>query len=594
MAEATADVQILSAGRLISGGFFFLSAGKSCILGEGYHVIELGAECDFCVYIDKAQRGRLGKVSKQAFIRGALILTVAGIIVKVIGSVNRILLSRLLGGEGIGLYQMAYPLYLLAIGVSSAGIPVAISIMVSERMALEDYRGVRKVFRLAISLMVATGVIFSGLLFLGADWLTSSGFVRDTRAYWAIAALSPAILFVPVLATFRGYFQGLQQMTPTAVSQIVEQFFRVLIMILLAYLLLPTGLEFAAAGASFGAAPGAAFGLLVLIGYYIKQRRSMRELEANQPETEDLSKRRILSRIVKLALPVTLANMLMPLTANIDLMVVPSRLEVAGYTTEAATELFGYLTGMATALINLPIILTASLAASLVPAISAAYTLKDMNTIRGNTATAVRIANFITIPSCVGLFLLATPISEMLYATPNAGGCIAILSIGIIFLGIGQVTTGILQGIGHTAIPLMNLAIAAVVKIVLSWHWTAMPELGIHGAAWATNVDFLVAASLNLFFVRRYIGYTLNIKDLFKTCTAVALMGAAVVFSYDLVMTQLASNTLSTALAILIGVVVYGIALVLLGAVAEEDLARVPKVGAPLARMFRKIGLLRK
>ena len=152
-----------------------------------------------------------------------MILTLAGIIVKVIGSVNRILLSRLLGGEGIGLYQMAYPLYLLALGVSSAGIPVAISIMVSERMALNDYRGARKVFHMAVAMMTITGIVFSALLFLGADWLTSSGFVRDTRAYWAIAALSPAILFVPILASFRGYFQGLQQMTPTAVSQIVEQ-----------------------------------------------------------------------------------------------------------------------------------------------------------------------------------------------------------------------------------------------------------------------------------------------------------------------------------------------------------------------------------
>lgn len=533
-------------------------------------------------------------MSKQAFIRGALILTLAGIIVKVIGSVNRILLSRLLGGEGIGLYQMAYPLYLLALGVSSAGIPVAISIMVSERMALNDYRGARKVFHMAVAMMTITGIVFSALLFLGADWLTSSGFVRDTRAYWAIAALSPAILFVPILASFRGYFQGLQQMTPTAVSQIVEQFFRVLVMILLAYLLLPSGLEYAAAGASFGAAPGAAFGLLVLIGYYWKQRRSMREMEAVQPMTEELPSMKIISRIFKLSLPVTLANMLMPLTANIDLLVVPARLEVAGYTTEAATELFGYLTGMAVALINLPTILTASLAASLVPAVSAAFTLKDSRSILLQTSTAIRIANFITIPSCVGLFLLATPISEMLYATPNAGGCIGILSFGIIVLGLGQVTTGILQGIGHTAIPLINLAISAVVKVALSWYWTALPEWGINGAAWATNIDFAVAAMLNLYFVHRYVGYSPNVVDIIKTCVAATLMGAAVIFSYDFVMLHLMSNTLSTLVAILVGVAVYGVGLILLGAIAEEDLARVPKVGAPLARVLRKIGLLRK
>jgi stage V sporulation protein B len=182
----------------------------------------------------------------------------------------------------------------------------------------------------------------------------------------------------------------------------------------------------------------------------------------------------------------------------------------------------------------------------------------------------------------------------MLYATPNAGGCIGILSFGIIVLGLGQVTTGILQGIGHTAIPLINLAISAAVKVVLSWYWTALPEWGIIGAAWATNIDFAVAAMLNLYFVHRYVGYSLNVVDIIKTCLAATLMGAAVIFSYDFVMLQLMSNTLSTLVAILVGVAVYGVGLILLGAIAEEDLARVPKVGAPLARVLRKIGLLRK
>jgi stage V sporulation protein B len=292
-------------------------------------------------------------LSKDTFLKGAFILTVAGIIVKIIGSVNRILLSRLLGGEGIGLYQMAYPIYLLALSVSSAGIPVAISIIVAEKIALSDYRGANRVFRISLGVLAATGLLFTFLLYFGAGWLIEHHFVRDPRAYYAIAALAPAIFFVTVLSSYRGYFQGLQMMTPTAVSQIFEQLLRVITMIAFAYILLPHGLEFAAAGASFGAGPGAAAGLLVLLYFYWKHKPGFKHQMETQPQIIQETSVSIISRIVKLALPVSLANIMLPVVASIDLLIVPARLEVAGYSVEQATELFGYLTGMAVPLVNL-------------------------------------------------------------------------------------------------------------------------------------------------------------------------------------------------------------------------------------------------
>lgn len=534
-------------------------------------------------------------MSKDTFLKGALILTVAGIIVKVIGSVNRILLSRLLGGEGIGLYQMAYPIYLLALSISSAGIPVAISIIVAEKIALSDYRGANKVFRISLGVLAATGIAFTFLLYFAAGWLIDHHFVRDARAYYAIAALAPAIFFVTVLSSYRGYFQGLQMMTPTAISQIVEQLLRVVTMIVLAYMLLPYGLEYAAAGASFGAGPGAAAGLLVLIYFYWRQRSAfkhkMNGQAAHVPAESSVS---IITRIVKLALPVSLANIMLPVVSNIDLLIVPARLEVAGFSVEQATELFGYLTGMAVALINLPTILTASLAASLVPAVSEAFTLNNHQRIYQRTATAMRIANLITIPSFVGLGLLATPISQMLYGTPNAGTPIAILSFGVVLLGIHQVTTGVLQGLGHTTIPLINMVVSAIVKVVMSWTLTAVPALGIKGAAWATNVDFGVAALLNMYFVYRYVGFSLNIKDTLKTILSTVVMGGAVLLSYDAVMSRLFSNTLATLIAIAIGGVVYGIVLIIVGGIDARDIERVPKIGPKLLRLIRSLGLLRK
>lgn len=535
------------------------------------------------------------EVSKDTFLKGALILTAAGVLVKLIGSVNRILLSRLLGGEGIGLYQMAYPMYLLALSISSAGIPVAISIIVAERIALADFRGAKRVFTISLRVLTLTGILFTFLLYWGAGWLVKYQLIRDSRAYYALVALAPAIFFVTVLSSYRGYFQGLQRMVPTAVSQVAEQFFRVITMIALAYLLLPQGLEYAAAGASFGAGPGAAAGLMVLLYYYLRQRSDYKQkIDCQAAMVSQDSGFHIISRIVKLALPVSLANIMLPVVASIDLFIVPARLEVAGFTVEQATELFGYLTGMAVALINLPTILTASLAASLVPAVSEAFTLGNPHSIYQRTAIAMRIANLITIPSFVGMYLLAMPISLMLYGTVNAGGCIGILSVGIILLGLQQVTTGVLQGLGHTAIPLVNMVLSAGVKVVMNWTLTAMPEWGIKGAAWATNADFGLAALLNILFVYKYVGFSLPWRDTLKAFAAAGIMGGIVLLSYDEIMERTFQNTVATLASIFIGCTVYGFALLLLGGIQAGDIERLPKVGRSLANFLSKLGLVRK
>ena len=173
------------------------------------------------------------------FMKGTLILTAAGLMVKILGSVNRILLSRLLGGEGIGLYQIAYPLYLLLVALSSAGIPAAMSILISRRAAAGDRQGARRILGISAGLMALAGVFFAALAWALIPWLMDGGIVKDGRARYAMLALVPAIgLSIPV-ACFRGYFQGFQEMTPTAVSQILEQFTRVVTMVLLAWALLP-------------------------------------------------------------------------------------------------------------------------------------------------------------------------------------------------------------------------------------------------------------------------------------------------------------------------------------------------------------------
>lgn len=529
-------------------------------------------------------------MKKNTFIQGALILTVAGIIVKFIGAFSRIYLSRLLGGEGIGLYQMAYPIYLLCLSVSSAGLPVAISIMVAEKNAIHDFTGGQRVFRISMTALTLTGLFFSGLLFFGSSWLIDSGIITDSRAYWSLIALAPAVLFATILATMRGYFQGLQMMTPTAVSQIIEQIVRVATMILLAVWLLPYGLEYGAAGATFGAAPGAFTAILVLIYFYWKNRHWRREMELSQDKSiVPQSTWSIIKRLLVLAIPVSLSNIMLPIVSNIDLFIVPKRLSVAGFTVEQSTTLFGYLTGMATALVNMPTIVTASLAASLVPVISEATIRGQKDVVMARTQTAMRMANIITIPSFVGLCVIATPISAMLYAIPDAGPCIAVMSFGIFLLGVQQVTTGVLQGMGKTAIPFINMVVSATVKVFLSWNLTAMPSWGVLGAAWATNADFGVAALLNLVFLFKYNGYKMDMIHTLKVFISAGLMGAAVYGTYYTLYPFIHSNTLSTLAAILVGVVIYTIAVLITRAIKAEDVRGIPRIGAPLAAVIEKV-----
>lgn len=525
-------------------------------------------------------------MSKTSFLRGAMVLTAAGIVVKILGGLNRILLSRLLGGEGIGLYQMAYPVYILLLSIIGAGIPIAVSIMIAEEAAKGNYSGTKRIFHATLAFMTAVAVLCGLLLPVGAKGLIYFGFVRDARAFPALAVLAPALTLSVIACCFRGYFQGLQRMTPTALSQMADQFVRVVTMLALAWLLLPYGLTAAAAGAAFGAVPGAAAGLLLILFLYYRDSR--RSQLADRGSFARRSTSQIIRRLITLAVPVAAANMLLPAVASIDLFIVPLRLEAAGYTTHQATALYGYLTGMANGLVQLPAILTMALATSLVPAVSAAFSRRHRKEILARTHTAMRIANVITIPACCGLAVLAVPISRLLYATPAAGPAICVLSISVFLIGFQQITSGLLQGMGHTAIPLYNMAAAAVVKIILSWNLTAIPWLGEVGAAWATNADLAVAAALNLYFAHKYIRYRVQWHHVLRLFLAAAAMAAAAWFIYQGT-DALVGNTLATLLAMAVAVLVYGLGLFVLRVISPADVEKIPVIGQKLAPLVRRL-----
>ena len=249
--------------------------------------------------------------------------------------------------------------------------------------------------------------------------------------------------------------------------------------------------------------------------------------------------------------------------------------------------MFGYLTGMAVPLINLSTILTASLAISLVPAISESRIMKDQAGIKAKLKTAFSVTSIITIPCTIGLFILAEKIATMIYNAPNAAPAIQTMSTAIFMLGLHQVSTGILQGLGKTTIPVINMIIAATTKVVLSWVLTAIPEMGIKGAAWATVSDIGVAAIMNLFFIYKYTGFSLSIGGVLKPFLASLAMGAAVWGVLLITPSWGAWNILAS---LIVAVPIYGISLIALGGLHREEAEELPFIGHRILSLGKKIG----
>lgn len=528
-------------------------------------------------------------MKKKTFLQGALVLGIAGLVIKLLGAVFRIPLANIIGDTGMGYYQTAYPVYVLLLTLSTAGIPVAISRMVAERNAVENHNAAFRVFQVSFRLLFVIGIISASILFLGANTIVT--YLGNPGAAFAMQAVAPALLFVPMMAAYRGYFQGMQDMKPTAVSQIAEQLFRVGIGLSLAVFLVPKGVEYAAGGASFGATAGAMGGLAAVITVYFHQRKAIRaELDpsSNNPVEKSGS---ILWQIFIIAVPITIGAAIMPIMNTIDVAIVIRRLAETGFSTADANSLYGQLTGMAGPLINFPQVLTQAISMSLVPTVAAAYKRQDTEFLQHNIELGLRTALLIGLPCGFGLMTLAQPIMLLLYplrreSALNAAPSLFILAFGVIFLASVQTLTGVLQGVGKQMIPVRNLAIGAAVKVVVTYTLTGIPAINIRGAAIGTVLAYIVASALNLIAVRKYTGTRFNLSmTIGKPLIAGLAMSASVFVIYHLAEMIFSGfiesanfvNALAALAAIGVGVLVYVFMLLVTRAVTDEELRFFPK-----------------
>lgn len=502
----------------------------------------------------------------QSFLRGAFTLAIAGLVVKLLGAFYRIPFTRLVGSEGVGLYQMAYPIYITLIALSTSGVPIAISMLVAEKGARDDRFGARQVFLLALVFLSLIGLLLTFGLYHSAHYLAES-VLGDARAYYSLVSITPAILVISVASAFRGYFQGWQLMWPTAVSEIVEQCIRVATVFWASYVLLPRGVEFAAAGAAFGAFTGGCGGLLVLCCVLLWFERDLHRQFPPRGWSRALSlldgAGQLMKRLLAFALPVSASSLVLPLVQTIDAIIIPHRLQVAGFSFHQATAMFGELSGMAGTLVYLPAIFTVSLAASLIPNIAASLVHGRTREINAQVATAIRITILFCLPAAIGLMVLATPLATLLFADQHAGVVTAWLAPAAFFSGLQQTTSGILQGVGSTWSPVLNLLAGCLVKILFNYYLTVVPGMGVKGAALGSVAGLLLASILNFWSLRVITGYRGPSFCLPRPLLAATIMGAAVWGLYHFFLPF--GNLMATLTAMGGGMVSYLVALLLLG-----------------------------
>lgn len=533
-------------------------------------------------------------MNKRTFLKGAAILGIAGLMVQVMGAIFRIPLGNIIGDEGMGYYQTAYPIYVFLLVFSTNGAPAAISKMTSERIALGQHGEAHRVFRLAFLLMGAIGVVAAAVFFFGAKPLVTA--FGNPDAYYAMMAIAPALLFVPLMSVYRGYFQGMQEMGPTAISQLLEQAARVAVGLSLAVVLVPKGLDYAAAGATFGTSVGPVLGVAALIVIYYKKRHKLHN-EIQQSTTEPReSSASILKTLAAIAIPITIGVSILPIMNIVDVILVMTRMQQTGFTGEEANALYGQLTGMAGPVINLPMALALSMALSMVPAIASANSVKDVHFLQVNIKLGLRTAMIIGVPCSLGLMAISEPIMKLLYplqeaSAINASKSLFLLSVGIIFLCVAQTMAGTLQGLGKPGLAVYGLLAGLVVKCIATYILVGIPTLNVEGAAIGSTLGFAAIGMFNLYAVKRLTGINFDLRlSVWKPLIAGGFMYIVVILLYY-ALTGFLGNSITTLLSVAIGALVYGVLLLKTGAITAEEIKFLPK-GEKLFSLLKKIKVI--
>ncbi|GAA3409129.1 polysaccharide biosynthesis protein [Paenibacillus hodogayensis] len=532
-------------------------------------------------------------MSKDSLVKGTVILAAAALIARVLGAAQRIPLIHLLDDSGMATFSNAFNIYMMLLVVATAGIPSALSKLVSERTALGQFDEARRIYRAAAMFALSAGVLMTVLLFVAAPFYERLSEVP--AAALATRALAPALLLFPLIAIMRGYFQGRQRMAPNGISQIIEQIVRIVAAILLAYVLLELGWghDWAVAGASFGGVVGSVGALLVMLYYSFKLRREDRRTGqvGNRTPTGAMSYRDIFGKLFRVSVPIVLFSLAVPLINAIDTTITVGLLQ-PGVTYEAAVDALGVLGGRAQSLAGIPIILAIALSQSTVPVISAAYAKKDYATVSTQASKALYISVITGLPMVLAICAAARPINVFMFTNDTGTGTIALLTASAMFQIVMQTSGAVLMGIGQMRPLIVHVAIGIAVKLACSF--LLAPLFGIYGIIAGTALCFIVMTQLNLVVLRKHVNYTIMGGKWFGLIVTAIVVYAAGFAAELLTRTyvQPFGNWLDPMIgAILVGAVVlvaYIALLALTKVVTAEDAGRLPAPVQKVMRRFRR------
>lgn len=533
-------------------------------------------------------------------LKGAFILALAAVLSKLIGTIQKIPLQNI-GGDGVfGIYNAVYPFYTLVLLVATAGFPAAVSKFVAERIAAGNEEGARRVLTISSVMLIVLGVVGGILMYIGApllaDWIDN----RHTEA--AIRSSALALPLVPIMAGLRGYFQGMHNMIPTAVSQVAEQTIRVAAMVILLLMLDRNGAadDWIAAGATFGSAAGGAAGLFVMLIYWwIYRQKSANKLSLS-PQSHSVHEPvfPLLKALSLYALPICLGSLSAPLISLVDTFTVPRLLKGIGWSEAEAMVQFGiYNRGMP--LVQLMSMLATSLSVLFIPALADARVRDRMDLVQSQSRQALSWFWLLGLAASAGVAVLAVPLDIMLYQDDAGSEAMRWLAFTGVGATVSIVTAALLQGMGSVKAPAVHLLLATVVKAVL--NIILVPYFGINGAAFAGIVGYAVAAVLNTWLLIRLTRLQVTWKqDVVKPLFLVAVMSGGVIawmFGAEYLFDRWGLDgriqaSLITLGGVCIGGVVFAGGIFQLKIMTTAEIIALPKIGKKLAKLLQKFKLI--
>ena len=501
-------------------------------------------------------------MKKQSLIRGSLILGVAGIMSKMLGIFFRWPIIMLLKDEGVGYYQLPFPFYMMFISFIG-GVPVAVSKLVSEAMAEEKEEEAYEILRQAMKFTMFMAIGTTVILLLGSKYIIKL-FNWDSNVYMSFMAMAITPIMVAAVTTYRGFFQGMQNMNPTAISQVIEQVGRVIFGVLLAYILLPYGIAYGAAGAALGAGIGGFCGGIYL---YIKYKKIKPKFKSKTNISKD-----VMAKIFDIAIPIGIGMLVTGLMGLADSLLIPKMLVKSGYTTKEATIIFAQFSGKANVLVNLPLSLSVALSASMIPIISEHCKLKQFAQLKDKVSMAMKFSFVIAFPAFLGLFFLAEPILELIFPGQAQGyEILKYLSISIPFIIVCQTVISVLQACGKLKEPIIFLMIGVVVKVLINIYLIPVDEIGINGAVIGSIMGYLIPAIMSVVYMEYILKNKLHqervdyLNVMIKPLIASVIMIIGVMAAYIYLLGLNNSMKRASLISISLGIIIYIVSIVILG-----------------------------